>query len=337
MNFKLLKILKYIISVLLLTACSSNSEDSIAVTTQSQSVDVSKDTFDPKVALAGATSTKESCDKNPDSSVWVVVEGRGDCIRYFAHNIKSVNEVAAIWLSGDRIQSRINKAGKNIGNSISWYADNSPQKLLKYAGFWKSISDKPYIWLSRPGIYGSSGSHKLRRQPRNVFLVNAAVSQIKAKHNINKVALMGQSGGGHLVAALLSMRSDIKCAVIGAGAVSVAERNRAYNWNGDITGFKTFVDPIINVDKIQIPTSMRVLVIGDKKDKVVPFSTMRNYNNKLAQHGINTSLLAVQGGGKKFHQVQKHTSSSTADCLDGISISEIAARRNAQIIASNEN
>lgn len=333
----MLKLLKSIFPILVISACSSGSDTSINVASDPQSTSNIQDSFDPKVALSGSISSQELCQEKPNSAVWVVVEGRGDCIRYFAHNIQATNEVAAIWLSGDIIQSRINKAGKNIGNSIGWYGDNSPQKLLKYAGFWKSYTNKPYIWLSRPGIYGSSGDHKLRRQPRNVHLVNAAVSQIKTKHNINKIALMGQSGGGHLVASLLSMRNDIKCAGIGAGVVSVAERNKRYGWNGDITGFKTFVDPIVNVTKIQTPSSPRVFIVGDKRDKVVPFSTMLNYNKKLAEHGVRTTLLAVQGGGKKFHQVQKYTSRSTADCLEGVPTREIANRRNAEIIASTDN
>lgn len=330
-------LLKFILPIFIISGCSSSSENNIEITPESQSVAVSRDSFDPRIALAGSASTKERCDKTPESAVWVVVEGRGDCIRYFAHNIQATNEVAAFWLSGDIIQSRINKAGKNTGNLISWYGDNSPQKLSKYAGFWKSYSNKPYIWLSRPGIYGSSGDHKLRRQPRNLSLVNSAVSQIKAKHNIKKIALKGQSGGGHLIAALLSIRNDIQCAGIGAGAVSIAERNKINGWNADVTGFKTFVDPIENVGKIQKSNALRVFVIGDRKDKVVPFSTMSNYNKKLVEHGVRTTLLEVQGGGKKFHQVQRHTSTSTADCLEGVSASEIATRRNATIIASTDN
>lgn len=329
------KILKYLIPTLLLVSCSSSSDGNIDVSSSGTTNINIKDSFDPKIALKGSTTTQELCSQNPDSAVWVVVGGKGECIRYFAHNIQETNDVAAFWMSGDIIQSRINSSGKNTGNSIGWYEDNSPQKLLKYAEFWKSRSSKPYVWLSRPGIYGSSGNHRLRRQPRNVLLMNVAITQIKAKYKIKKVALMGQSGGGHLVASLLSRRNDVECAGIGAGVVSVAERNRAYGWNGDITGYKTFVDPITEVENISMPNSVRVFVIGDKRDKVVPFRTMQSYYSQLAQKGIDSTLMAVQGGGKKFHQVQRYTSGTVADCLNGLSTQEIAARRNAEIVTVN--
>ena len=294
-----------------------------------------QDSFAPKIALNGSVSTQELCAEHNDSAVWVVVEGRGDCIRYFAHNIQDKNDVAAIWLSGDVIQSRINKAGRNTGNSIGWYKDNSAEKLLRYAKFWKTRSTKPYIWLSRPGIYGSSGDHKLRRQPRNMKLVNAAVNQIKSKYQISNFAFMGHSGGGHLIASLLSQRNDIQCAVIGSGVVSVAERNKINGWKNDITGYSTFVDPIVDVNNIQSPSSMRVFLVTDKRDKLVPFVTNENYNKKLKNHGIDSTLFSVKGNGKKFHQTQRYTSRVAADCLNGVTVSEIANRNSAEIVITN--
>lgn len=112
---------------------------------------------------------------------------------------------------------------------------------------WAIALGHPYILLARPGTFGSTGDHRLRRSRREVALIDAALDQIKARHGIARLVVAGTSGGGHLAAALLSRRDDISCAVITSGVVAVKMRARLRGWPaGAITRADT-IDPIDEV------------------------------------------------------------------------------------------
>lgn len=62
----------------------------------------------------------------------------------------------------------------------------------------------PYIFVARPGIYGSSGVHNGARKRLESLLMSEALNKIKQRHQILNYVLVGHSGGGHIVSALLS-------------------------------------------------------------------------------------------------------------------------------------
>jgi poly(3-hydroxybutyrate) depolymerase len=130
-------------------------------------------------------------------------------------------------------------------------------------------------------VYGSSGDHNQRRRLRELLVINTAVDAIKSKHGVKAFVLSGQSGGGHIVGSLLSLRQDIICAVITSGAVAVQQRSLIRGWAGvDATGYSDYFDPIDHVAKISRDPGRRIFIIGDPRDTNVPFETQVAFFNK---------------------------------------------------------
>jgi hypothetical protein len=131
--------------------------------------------------------------------------------------------------------------------------------------------------------------------------MNLALSELKKRHKIESFALAGQSGGGHLVGAMLANRSDIKCAASASGVVAVRARVAAHGWTADATGYRDYYDPIDHVDAIPKRPDLKIFVVGDEKDSNVPFSTQKMYYDKLIKRGLNARLVSAKGRGPQHH------------------------------------
>ncbi len=269
------------------------------------------DTFDPDVLVRGATMSREEC-RDPATSVWVTVEGRGECIRYFHAGLAAPNPLVHVWFHGDRL-ARIR------GGSLSalGYRDNSPEKLEEQARAEFKARGIPFIRLSRPGTYGSSGDHSQRRRPRDIAVIDAALDAIKQKHAIERFALSGQSGGGHVVASLLTRRRDVGCAVITSGVVAVAERNHIKGWSKDITGYDDFFDPIAHVRDIA-KDGRRIFIVADPEDALVPFATAVSYQRALAEAGHDARLIRARGTDQNRHALAPVGHKIVKWCVDGV-------------------
>lgn len=282
------------------------------------------DTFSDSGVLSGSTILKAECARNAETAVWVVVDGAGECIRYFHSGLKDQNPLVHVWFHGDRMSQSFN------GNAWvhGYYSrDANPAALQAQAEAGEVDSGVPYIRFSRPGLYGSSGNHRRRRLPEEVAIVDAAVDAIKARHGIQSYALSGQSGGGHLVASLLTRRDDISCAVITSGVASVRERSKIRGWGGrDITGFSSFFDPIDHVAQIPVKADRRIFVMGDPADSNVPFSTQADYHNALRAAGHHSALVRARGRGKSRHGLAHAGVHVVRDCIDGVRSDEIVRR-----------
>lgn len=79
----------------LMAACAPNAG--------SVGVPLHADTFAPSGVLSGSVTTEAHCAATPDSAVWVLVEGRGECVRYFAAGLEKANRIAHFWFHGDRM------------------------------------------------------------------------------------------------------------------------------------------------------------------------------------------------------------------------------------------
>jgi dienelactone hydrolase len=100
-----------------------------------------------------------------------------------------------------------------------------------------------------------------------VVLVDAALSRLKQHFGWTRLNLVGQSGGGHLVAALMARRTDVDCAVIASGNTAVAQRNRENGWLADITGHSEFLDPIDHVQDVSRHPPNKVIVLTDPRTR----------------------------------------------------------------------
>ena len=215
-------------------------------------------TFQWSGVRGGLTMTEADC-RWPGTSVWVVVAGRGECMRYFHAGLGESNPHAHLFIHGDTRAANYQTSESKIQSRV----DDQHRGL-----------ETGHIWLSRPGIYGSSGNYlRNRRSLREARLVNAAIDGIKAKHRIGRFDLSGQSSGGRLVAILLTMRGDIRCAVSASGGLAQRQLFQLRGWR-----WKRFiVDPISIVDKIVPDADRRIFLLGDQWDQIVPFEIQQSY------------------------------------------------------------
>ena len=277
-----------------------------------------RDTFTREGMVSGARMTAEECARHGDTAVWVKVNDRGDCIRYFHAGLRETNDVVHVWFHGDRLRRIAPGYWKPRG-----YGGESAEQQQAEADAYYRGARIPYIHFSRPGTYGSSGFHRDRRQQRNVRLVLAAIEAIKKRHRIGQFAFSGQSGGGHLVAALLANRNDIGCAVATSGVLAVAHRVWAHGWRSDATGHETFYDPIDYVGRIPADPRRRIFIVGDPDDSNVPFSSQAEYYRRVKALGHAVELIPANGGGSQNHSLAFEGFRIVEQCVRGVSTVEI--------------
>jgi pimeloyl-ACP methyl ester carboxylesterase len=192
----------------------------------------------------------------------VQVDGTSEDIRFYGRKGEP-NLAPLVYLSSDCLQKL-----DGVLSVFPSYGEASPLTVQDWAEQVSVSLDRTFLALARPGIYGSSGDHKERRRPREVAIVGAALDALKAAFGWKVIDLVGLSGGGHLVAALLAERDDIGCAVIASGNVSVRHRNADQGWQTDITGFSDFVDPIDLVARVAKSPPRQVIVLTARKTKL---------------------------------------------------------------------
>jgi hypothetical protein len=280
------------------------------------------DTFTSKGVLSGSQYTEELCDFQ-DSSVWVVVDGNGECVRYFQSGLESSNPIALVHFHGDRMWCGTRNTGckKVIG-----YYDAHPSSLQKSADNYARQTGFPYIRVSRPGVYGSSGVHGSRRLEREINIMSAALDVIKARYVIDAFSASGQSGGGHVVTSLITKRSDLLCAVSSSGAVAVKMRILQRGWRRDVTGYSTYFDPIDHIDEIKSKSDVRIFLLGDPRDINVPFATQSAYHKKAVNAGIDATLIELKAGGSEHHGLVREGIIVSTWCALGFTKGKIIRR-----------
>lgn len=295
-----------------------------------------------KVAAAAAydevinppTYTKAECDAMQDG-VWVDASWQENgsagmrqkqasaCIRYVASDTPAGASTAIIFIDGD-VTMPVNDTSlyETLKSRSKEFADDLSRK-----------TGLPVIRLARPGTFGSSGMSHLRdrRMPIETYLVDAAVTKIKERYGYRRVQLAGQSSGGGLVGALMTLgRDDIDCAVIGSGVTSLKTRSRHlnsanYRQGRDETGnsLTEAYDPIDHVGAIARDKARRVFIIGDPRDEAVSFESQREFHDKLVASGFASTMMVVQAGDAKHHILGAPAQRVAGWCKNGKSDAEI--------------
>jgi hypothetical protein len=292
----------------------------------SKSLSDTKDasTFPTDDLLSETTSTEAQC-RTFNLAVWVTVDGKGDCIRFYAANLRPEgNAKALVFFHGDVL------AGRRI---LSGYERESPASVQKNVADWSAqAGGLPFLFLGRPGAYGSSGDHSQRRRPREARLMTAALDAIKSRYRIGQYYLAGQSGGGTITAAMLNMRSDVDCAVISSGNVAVWRRIQLLNQGSssrspkDTTGYTDSYDPVDHVSQIRRSPPPRIFVLADRNDTTVPFESQNHYVQQLVRVGLQPSLVMLAGAGAANHSLSYKARPALAWCAQGLPDSEIKRR-----------
>lgn len=243
------------------------------------------------------------------------------CIRYFpsAHAPRASRPL--LFINGDRVEPE-------------GFSDGTYRKQIAFANLIARESGHPTIVIGRPGVYGSTGANHYtdRRTPQEAALIYAAIDTLKERYGWSRLLLSGQSGGGGLVAAMLTMgRNDIDCAAISSGAVAVKQRLidlRPSNPGRDATGRFTYetYDPIDNVGRIVQNSARRMFIFADRRDKRVSYNSQRMFYLALEQHGVQALFIESLGTGKDYHGLTWPGVRAVGACADGRSDEEIIAR-----------
>jgi len=254
--------------------------------------------FHGDAVLSGVPFTEADCDGL--GRLRVEVDGSPDCLRFYG-DIGTSRLNPVVFLEGDVVT----RDGDGVGwRVIDIYTQLSPDLLQSEAAQYAAASTRTFINLARPGVFGSTGHHLQRRREREVALVDRALDRLKEQFGWNRIDLAGQSGGGHLVAALLGRRTDIDHAVIASGAVAVRERLRERGLTFDVTGYADFVDPIDLVPLVASHPPAKVVLLTDPQDRVNPATTQTAYFEALRRHGINAEQRWVMAVGPDHHRLR---------------------------------
>jgi dienelactone hydrolase len=231
--------------------------------------------------------------------VRVEVDGKSDVLAFYGAAPEGAPADPLIFLRGDAVEKRGNEVVAN-----EWYVATTAYDVQALTEQLSASFVRPYIHLARPGILGSSGHHLDRRRPREIALVDMALTRLKAHFGWRRLNLVGQSGGGHLVAALIARRADIGCAVISSGNTAVAQRNRENGWTADITGHTDFLDPIDHVAEVARHPPEKIIVLTDPNDQRVSASVQTAYVEALRRVGVAVDHRFLPASGKLRHDLQ---------------------------------
>jgi dienelactone hydrolase len=256
--------------------------------------------FSASDVLNGIVSTPGDC--YGPGRVWVEVDGRGDCLRFYGAMPDGSLNRPIIFLDGDAVQRNgKSDVGQTVWGVPPYYTQLSPSMMQAEAERYAGATHRPFINLARPGIYGSSGNHLDRRRRREVDLVDAALNRLKERFGWDQISLAGLSGGGHLVGALLARRTDVDCAVIASGNVAVRTRLEELGLAADVTGFTDFIDPIDEVGEVARHPPRSVIMLTDPKDTVVTASSQRVYFAALREVGVKVEQRYVAAEDASHH------------------------------------
>src|SRR5262249_56331521 len=78
-----------------------------------------------------------------------------------------------------------------------FYVKQNPAALQERVAGWSRNLRMPYLYLARPGSYGSSGEYVRRRTPREIDLVSAALDAIKSRHGYTPLPPPPSTQPGH--------------------------------------------------------------------------------------------------------------------------------------------
>ncbi len=274
------------------------------------------DNFSADGLLKGVSATAQQCAAVPNA-VWAQAStGDAECIRYWAAGFTPGVPAprALVYIPGDQMAFDQPDPG---------YTRRNPRNLQAAANDMQARAGVPFILLSRPGMFGSSGDHRERRREGEVRIVSAALDQIKARDGIQAWSLAGLSGGGHTVAALLGWRSDIVCAVAASSVSSPRLRWQGMGRTTDLTGHADSYEPVDHLKREVFHPELRVFVLGDPQDSNVVFVTQTPLADKLKTLGAAVEVVQAEGTGPQRHFLGDSSQRLGAMCLRGLPTPQI--------------
>ena len=272
--------------------------------------------------IHGTVQTEAECATGP-LGVWVTVGGRSECIRYYLSNAGGVSKVPIVYMRGDILPSPRPGRPPDVPK---YYLEETYDTLKRNVDSWSEVYHGTYILLARPGTYGSSGRELDRRSNREAQVIDAALDAIKARYHYPAFNLVGQSGGGHLVAAMVARRRDVGCAVMSSAVLAVALRAEEAGRPIAQKYRANLYDPIDHVAEVKSRPGLKMIVISNPADRTVPIDTQRAYVEALRKRSVPVATIEASSFDEAGHDLARHGIRAAIACAKG---SPIAAVREA--------
>jgi dienelactone hydrolase len=278
-------------------------------------------TTEVKDAVEGIKADRARCVNYP-TAVWVTVEGRQDCVRYFYSDAGGSGPDAIVQFPGDL--TRLGEDGKIkvVDGTRNLHAGTFDADADMYSRTFGG----PVIIVARPGLFGSPRHETdIRYSKREVALVGAALDEIRMRHRIRTFHMAGQSGGGRLALNLASKRGDVGCAVSGSGDVALRLLVEKYREKRPVPAAwrDQIADPYEQVDALRGRKSLRLFLLADEKDIMVPIAVAEAYARRLADRKIPHTLIRTTAFGPKRHGLAEHATRAAIACALGGSDAEV--------------
>lgn len=275
--------------------------------------------FSEAAVRNGVAATKEQCDR-VDNAVWAQTAASGQaCLRYWAAGFsRTASNRAVVFFEGDY--------WNHTRGLIGGYRDMTTERLKAGAESWSKQLGVPYVFFARPGVFGSSGDHMQRRRPAESRLISAGLDELKKRLGIDEFVLVGQSGGGHVTASLITLRSDVVCAVPASANSSPRIRWQTLGWTRDATGYADSYEPHEHLDKSHMHPKLRVFVLGDPNDKNAVWASQTVLADKLRTAAVPVEVLSGEGVGAQAHGLGRSALAIAGWCANNIPTAEIVRR-----------
>ena len=256
-------------------------------------------------------SQRASRDACPDeeSYLWLPLASGNVCLRYFASAGLQGAGTAIVYLTGDR-DKLLRVPPDQIPANTAQAQIAAMQRLSRQAAV-------PVVMLARPGTYGSSGDHRLRRRMTEEFEpLYAGLDLLRRRHGIGRLVLWGHSGGATAAAAMLTMgRTDLRCAVITSAAFDYLERWRINRIQGGPAPSvergqvlaRAMYDPLAHVAGVVHDPRRTVYVLGDPRDTVTPFVLQAEFANALQRAGHQAEVRQAEGRPPEYHDMREES------------------------------
>ena len=287
----------------------------------------SADTFTPAGLISGATATEAGCRALPDA-VWVDIGSRRECMRYSPGGTEQRARTAVAFFPGDPagVSYRFVGGRVHVDNVSDFYQHTAGSRRFVAEMAAGVMPGAPVFLMGRPGMHGSSGNHAQDRHTQEeVLLLDAALTELKRRYGFQDFALAGFSSGGAVVANLLALRNDIRCAVIASAPLDLTQFHRG---QGAVVPEHFamraggLADPMRSVGNIR--PGATILVLGDTRDRNVSHSAWEAWVTAARRQDLSVHVAETSGydrpelgSGKSYHITGVRALEVTYACATG--------------------